>query len=75
LTDHDRSRHSGRAKKLASRWKLGRPALAIGAMLAGATFGALLVLRVDAAAGLGLAVGILVVVCGLALVAEEAEEP
>jgi uncharacterized membrane protein YoaK (UPF0700 family) len=53
--------------------ELGRPALAVGAMLAGATFGALLVLRVDLAAGLGLAVGLLVVACGLALLAEEVE--
>jgi uncharacterized membrane protein YoaK (UPF0700 family) len=51
--------------------KLGRPALAVAAMLAGATLGALLVLRVDLAAGIGLAAAILVVVSAVGLVAED----
>jgi uncharacterized membrane protein YoaK (UPF0700 family) len=54
--------------------KLGRPALAVAAMLAGATFGALLVLRVDLAAGIALAVGILLAISALGLLAEEAQD-
>jgi len=42
--------------------KLGRPALAVGAMLVGATVGAVLVLQADLAAGIALALGILVAV-------------
>jgi uncharacterized membrane protein YoaK (UPF0700 family) len=50
---------------------LGRRALAVLAMLVGATLGALLVLRVDVAAGLALAVALLVVVTVGSLTVEE----
>jgi uncharacterized membrane protein YoaK (UPF0700 family) len=55
--------------------QLGRPALAVAAMLVGATVGAVLVLQVDLAAGIAVAVGLLVAVCVLGLLAEEAQQP